>query len=67
VETTSRLLIENTILSCGTVRLSAKQFLRLQSVGNLQSRPQAGTITVDRGVELPIKLERQAVELIDLS
>jgi hypothetical protein len=49
------------------VRLSAKQFLRLQSVGNLQSRPQAGTITVDRGVELPIKLERQAVELIDLS
>jgi hypothetical protein len=48
-------------------RLSAKQFLGLQSVGNPQSRPPVGTITVDRGLELSIKVERQAVEQIDLS
>jgi len=32
-------------------------FLRLQSVGNLQSRPSVGMNTVDRGVKLSIKLE----------
>jgi xylan 1,4-beta-xylosidase len=46
---------------------TAKQFLRLQSVGHLQSRVPVGTITADRDVEFSIKLERQAVELIDLS
>lgn len=48
------------------VEPTAKQFQRLQSVGSLQSRPVAETIT-DRSVELSIKLERQAVGLIDLS
>jgi xylan 1,4-beta-xylosidase len=46
---------------------TAKQFLRLQSVGHLQSHVPVGTITADRDVEFSIKLERQAVELIDLS
>lgn len=46
---------------------TAKQFLRLQSVGQLQSRPPVGTITANHDVEFSIKLERQEVELIDLS
>lgn len=46
---------------------TAKQFLRLQSVAHLQSSAAVGTIMADRSVELSIKLERQAVELIDLS